>query len=98
MEKGYPEPSSHGVLPVHGLLVCHARGIVVDNVKIETMKPDARPALLLVDTEDVRLRNVELDGPASGPSVVLRKAINTELNNVGNLKDRNIKDVEKKDL
>lgn len=98
MEKGYPEPSSHGVLPVHGLLVCHARGIVVDNVKIETMKPDARPALLLVDTEDVRLRNVELDDPASGPSVVLRKAINTEMNNVGNLKDRNIKDVEKKDL
>ena len=98
MEKGYPEPSSHGVLPVHGLLVCHAKGIVVENVKIETLQPDARPAFLLVDTEDVRLRNVEMDVPASGPSVVLRKAINTELKNFGNLKDRNIKDVEKKDL
>lgn len=98
MEKGYPEPSSHGVLPVHGLLVCHAKGIVVENVKIETMKPDARPVFLLVDTEDVRLRNVEMDVPVSGPSVVLRKAIDIELKNVGNLKDRNIREVEKKDL
>jgi polygalacturonase len=51
----YPEPSMFGVTPAHGLWVRHVRGLTVDNLRIETQAPDARPATLLQSVTDARL-------------------------------------------
>ena len=55
---GYPEPSSHGVLPAYGLFVSHAKDITFRNFKFETVKPDSRHAILLMDVENITFDNV----------------------------------------
>lgn len=51
----YPEPSMFGTTPAHGLWARHVRGLVVENLSIETDTPDARPAILLQSAGDARL-------------------------------------------
>ena len=41
----YPEPSMFGVTPAWGLWVRHARGLELDDVSLETVRPDARPPM-----------------------------------------------------
>ena len=55
---GYPEPSSHGVLPAYGLFVSHAKEITFRNFKFETLEPDSRHAILLIDVENITFENV----------------------------------------
>jgi polygalacturonase len=47
----YPEPSMFGFLPACGFFVRHARNVVMHNVEIATLAPDARPAFWLQDVE-----------------------------------------------
>ena len=57
-EKGYPEPSSHGVLPAYGLFVSHARNVSFRNFIFETAEADSRHAVLLMDVENASFENV----------------------------------------
>lgn len=65
-EKGYPEPSSHGVLPAYGLFISHARNVRFNNIEFQTINPDSRPAILLMDVEGVEFNGIRLPGN-SGP-------------------------------
>ena len=56
----YPEPSMFGVLPAWGLWMRHARGVRLDNVRLETATPDARPPIVAVDTQNVTARRTPL--------------------------------------
>lgn len=85
---GYPEPSSHGVLPSWGLFISHARRVVVDNVRLETVRPDTRPAIVLMDVEGVSFRDLSLGNAASSPRLVLKGARDVELRHFDGLKDR----------
>ena len=49
LEAEYPEYRSFAVLPAHGLYCRHARGIVLEDLRVETRKPDGRPAILMQD-------------------------------------------------
>ena len=69
-EKGYPEPSSHGVLPAYGLFISHARNVRFNNIEFQTINPDSRPAILLMDVEGVEFNGIRLPGN-SGPSFKL---------------------------
>lgn len=57
MAQAYPEPSMFGPTPAHGLWARHVDGLVLDNVRIETLRPDPRPPILLQSA-----RRVALDG------------------------------------
>jgi len=57
MAQAYPEPSMFGPTPAHGLWARHVDGLVLDNVRIETLRPDPRPPILLQSA-----RRVTLDG------------------------------------
>ncbi len=48
---GYPEPSAHGIQPVWGLSMQHARNIRFQNVTMELMQPDEREKIFLDDVE-----------------------------------------------
>lgn len=54
----YPEPSMFGVTPAWGLFARHVRGLDVTNLAMETVTPDARPPVLLVDAEAPRLLRI----------------------------------------
>ncbi|WP_225421484.1 rhamnogalacturonidase [Sphingomonas parva] len=50
----YPEPSMFGVTPAWGLWLRHARGVRLDDVRLETERPDARPEIVSEAAEMVR--------------------------------------------
>jgi polygalacturonase len=50
----YPEYSMFGkVLPAYGLYLRHVRGVTFKNVRTTVLKPDARPAMVLLDATDI---------------------------------------------
>lgn len=57
-ETAYPEPSIFGVLPAYAFFIRHARNVRLNDIKIETMEADYRPAVLLMDAENIEFNNV----------------------------------------
>ncbi len=57
-EKAYPEHNMFGkTLPAYGIYARHVRGVKFLNVRTTPLKPDARPATVFVDVEDVTPAN-----------------------------------------
>lgn len=53
-EATYPEFNMFGkTMPAYGIYARHVRGITLQNVTITPVKPDARPATVFIDVEDV---------------------------------------------
>ncbi|MGH7238021.1 MAG: rhamnogalacturonidase, partial [Candidatus Saccharimonadales bacterium] len=46
MEKGYPEPGSFGITPAYGFFVRHAEGIKLENIDLNLITGDQRPAFM----------------------------------------------------
>ena len=88
MEHGYPEPSSHGILPAYGLFISHARGVTIDNVTLETINEDKRPPIVLMDVEDIKLSNMKVDKADEVPYIVMKGVKNAELENFQYVKNR----------
>lgn len=61
-EKEYPEPSMFGLIPASGFFIRHAKNIDLHDVRIEAMKADGRPALVLDQCSDVLLDDVQAPG------------------------------------
>ncbi len=89
-ETGYPEPSSHGILPAYGLFVSHAKNITIDNVEFETIKEDTRPVIVLMDVEDIRFSNMKVDKSPDAPYFVLKGVKDFSVSNFRGVKDRTI--------
>lgn len=80
LETEYPEYKRFAVLPAHGLYCRHARGVIVDNLHVESRKSDGRPAVLLHDVSSSKLSNWTLSANATPKEpVVLRDCENTVL-------------------
>ncbi|MFD0751610.1 glycoside hydrolase family 28 protein [Mucilaginibacter calamicampi] len=61
-ETAYPEARMFGVtLPSSGLYVRHAKGIVLQNITLQTLNVDARPQIIMDDVKDaqISLLNIE---------------------------------------
>jgi polygalacturonase len=54
-ETKYPEYKMFGVLPAYGFYCRHVRGLHFRNVRVGFAKPDARPAFVCDDVEDLEL-------------------------------------------
>jgi hypothetical protein len=53
-ESAYPEFEMFGkTMPAYGIYARHVRGMKLQNVRTTPLKPDARPARVLIDVEDV---------------------------------------------
>ena len=59
-ESSYPEPSMFGDIPAYGFFIRHVRGLQLENIKIEHVKEDKRPAFVCDDVKNVDLRNIKL--------------------------------------
>ncbi|GAB3453769.1 glycoside hydrolase family 28 protein [Massilia terrae] len=54
-EAAYPEFNMFGkTLPAYGMYMRHARGITFNDVHMQALAPDARPAKILIDVEEAR--------------------------------------------
>ncbi|NKF24104.1 glycoside hydrolase family 28 protein [Solimonas sp. C16B3] len=58
----YPEPSMFGISPAQGLYARHVRGLHLDDVVIDAVRPDARTALQFDDVANLSLADVSANG------------------------------------
>jgi hypothetical protein len=66
----YPEYHMFGTLPAYGIYLRHVKGLIFEDVTLETAAPDLRPALFGDDVEDLELSNFRAGG--TGPAALLR--------------------------
>jgi hypothetical protein len=66
----YPEYHMFGTLPAYGLYLRHVKGLIFEDVTLDTAAPDLRPALVGEDVEDLELSNFRAAG--TGPAALLR--------------------------
>jgi polygalacturonase len=59
MEKGYPEPGSFGVLPAYGFFVRHVEGLKLENIDVNFLSDDQRPAFIFDNVKSAELRFVK---------------------------------------
>jgi polygalacturonase len=67
----YPESTMFGTLPSYGLFCRHAKGLRLQNIRLQTSAPDCRHAVVLDDAEGAVIDS--LDAPfAEGATAMLR--------------------------
>lgn len=59
--KNYPEAKFAKETPAYGLFARHVDGLEVNNVTFRTMKPEYRPAAMLVDVKNESITNLKAD-------------------------------------
>lgn len=70
-EKGYPENRMFGaVLPAYGLFVRHVKNLFLDNVQLNLLAADGRPALYLEDAAEIKINHLKASTPAAGQSLI----------------------------
>lgn len=67
-ETNYPEPSMFGDLPAYGFFIRHVNGIEMSNVAVSYLKPEFRPAFVIMGTSNARFSNVSAQ-TAPGTSI-----------------------------
>lgn len=87
---GYPEPSSHGIVPAYGLYISHAKNVSIDHVQFETIEEDKRPVIVLDDAEDVVFSDMKVDKSDEAPYFVLRSVRNFSVKDFEGVKDQKI--------
>jgi polygalacturonase len=98
MEKNYPEPNMFGPTPSHGFFLRHVLGIEMNNVKIISQEPDARPAFMLEDVQGAEFVGVRSPQVADGKVFVLRNVADVTLYRCPPVGDQEIKQAKEKDL
>lgn len=61
-EKAYPEYNTFGkIMPAYGIYARHVRNVIFTNVRTSVVAPDARPAVMFVDAENITPSNFLAD-------------------------------------
>lgn len=69
-EKAYPECSMFGrTMPAYGIYARHVSGVKFKNVRMTLLKPDARPATVLVDVKDATPAGFAAEPSPSEPAI-----------------------------
>jgi polygalacturonase len=98
-ETAYPEPEMLGPLPAYGLYARHVRALTVSDSDFALQSGDARPAIVLDDVENARLRSIDTSDPAAGAgTVLLRRSRNIRFDHVGSVADARLDSAAEKRL
>ena len=71
--KNYPEAKFAKATPAYGLFVRHVDGLEVNNVTFRTMKPEYRPAMMLIDVKNESINDVQADLQKGVKKLVVKK-------------------------
>lgn len=76
MPRTYPEPSLFGILPAYGIYARHVTGLTVEDVTLDTLVEDERPAVVLDDVTDADFVDFSAETATDVPTFV--KVTNTK--------------------
>jgi hypothetical protein len=72
-EQAYPEPGMFGDMPSYAVFIRHTRAIEMSHVIIDYVRPEARPAFVLVDVQEARFDHLNVRrGTGAAPLFDLR--------------------------
>jgi polygalacturonase len=97
-ENHYPEPEMFGPTPSQGFFIRHVRGLEMNNVKIECLAQDARPAFVLESVRQADFFNIRAPQVPDQPVFVLNCVQEFSLAGSKPLPDTNLENVEKKEI
>jgi polygalacturonase len=98
LEKAYPDPYDFGLIPSWGMFARHVEGLSLRGVELRTIKPDARPAIVLDDVANVRLSDVVLDARDKLPAWSLVNVTGLHVRDVTRLTDGAGPDISRREL
>ncbi|MGB2636402.1 MAG: hypothetical protein WAM58_20900, partial [Candidatus Acidiferrum sp.] len=98
VEKKYPEPNMFGPTPSHGFFLRHVHGLEMNNVKIISQEPDARPAFVLEDVHGAEFVGVRSPQVTGLPVFLLRNVGDVTVHRCPPVADQEIKQANEKDL
>jgi hypothetical protein len=75
LAKRYPDAYMFHDLPAFGLYCRHVRDLTCDRVELHADRPDARPALVLDDVAQARVRRLRAEPPAEGQPLVWLRSV-----------------------
>ncbi|WEK19970.1 MAG: glycosyl hydrolase family 28 protein [Candidatus Pedobacter colombiensis] len=75
-DNGYPENRMFGItLPAYGLYVRHVKNLTMNNIQVKLLNPDARPAMIFEDVDNLTLNQFQLDIPEKNQSMLWLKQV-----------------------
>ena len=80
LEKGYPEPSAFGTTPSYGLYARNVNGLILDDIQLNLLADDRRPAVYLDSVSHAELRFLAVPKGEGDSSIVKRNC--TEIRSV----------------
>lgn len=72
LEKGYPEPGSFGTTPAYGLFARNVNGLLLENIQLEYLQEERRPAVYLDSVQHVQLVHVSAPVVKGQKRIVIR--------------------------
>ncbi len=98
LETDYPDPRLFGKIPAYGFFIRHVDGIEFNNVEVQFMNEDSRPAFVLDDVQNADFNNVNTQKVNDIPTFVLKNVKNFKIHNCEGVTDTKIENTEQKKL
>ena len=71
----YPEYMQLGITPAYGINIRHVKNISLENIQLEYISDDVRPAMFVQDTQEIELSRLKLQASAAARSFVRFKDV-----------------------
>jgi polygalacturonase len=97
-ETAYPEPTMFGPTPSQGIYFRHIKGLEVGDIKITSLKDDARPVFVLQDVGDADFFRIKAPGAPAGETFALNNVTNFSLAGSRPLADAIVDHADKKSI
>ncbi len=86
-ENAYPEPGMFGAATSSGFLIRHVNGLKLNNITINHISPDKRPAFIFNDASNINMNKIFLDTENKQPWAVLNNVKAFHISESDNIKD-----------
>ncbi len=94
----YPDPYRWHSMPAYGIYFRYVKGLQVNNVVLQTLNPDERPAFVLDDVHNASFSHVDAQKQGNTPVFILKNVTGITTHQVKGVQDTEIKKAENQKL
>ncbi len=94
----YPDPYRWHSMPAYGIYFRYVKGLQVNNVVLQTMNPDERPAFVLDDVHNASFSHIDAQKHENTPVFILKNVTGITTHQVIGVQDTEIKKAENQKL
>ena len=94
----YPDPYRWHSMPAYGIYFRYVKGLQVNNVVLQTLNPDERPAFVLDDVHNASFSHIDAQKQENTPVFILKNVTGITTHQVKGVQDTEIKKAENQKL